>query len=81
MPLQAQGARGSISGRVVDSTNQLTMQRATVTIEGTQRGAVTRTDGGFLLRDVPAGTARLRVTRIGFASQLKEVDVRAGQIV
>ncbi len=78
-PLQAQGARGAISGRVVDSTSQLPMQSVTVTIEGTQRGAVTRVDGGFNLNDLPAGTARLRVTRIGYTPQVKDVAVVPGQ--
>ena len=78
-PLQAQGARGAISGRVVDSTSQLPMQSVTVTIEGTQRGAITRVDGGFLLSDLPAGTARLRVTRIGYTPQVKDVAVVPGQ--
>ncbi len=80
-PLQAQGARGVISGRVVDSTSQLPMQSVTVTIEGTQRGAVTRVDGGFQLADLPAGTARLRVTRIGYTPQVKDVAVVPGQTV
>ncbi len=78
-PLQAQGARGVITGRVVDSTSQLPMQSVTVTIEGTQRGAVTRVDGGFQLNDLPAGNARLRVTRIGYTPQTKDVAVIPGQ--
>lgn len=78
-PLQAQG-RGSITGRVVDSTSQLPMQSVTVTIEGTQRGAITRVDGGFTLVDVPAGTSRLRVTRIGYTPQLKDVAITGGQV-
>ncbi len=78
-PLQAQGARGAISGRVVDSTSQLPMQSVTVTIEGTQRGAVTGVDGAFRLNDLPVGPARLRVTRIGYTPQTKEVAVQAGQ--
>ena len=78
-PLQAQGARGTISGRVIDSTSQLPMQSVTVTIEGTQRGAITRVDGGFQLTDLPAGTARLRVTRIGYTPQVRDVAVVPGQ--
>lgn len=78
-PLQAQG-RGTITGRVVDSTSQLPMQSVTVTIEGTQRGAITRIDGGFTLADVQAGTVRLRVVRIGYTPQLKDVSISAGQI-
>lgn len=80
-PLQAQGARGAISGRVIDSTSQLPMQSVTVSIEGTQRGALTRVDGGFLLPDVPVGTVRLRVTRIGYSRQLLDVTVVRGQTV
>ena len=80
-PVQAQGARGAISGRVIDSTSQLPMQSVTVTIEGTQRGAITRIDGGFQLADLPAGTARLRVTRIGYTPQVRDVAVVPGQTV
>ena len=80
-PVQAQGARGAISGRVIDSTSQLPMQSVTVTIEGTQRGAITRVDGGFQLADLPAGTARLRVTRIGYTPQVRDVAVVPGQTV
>ena len=78
-PLQAQGARGVIAGRVIDSTSQLPMQSVTVTIEGTQRGAITKVDGTFQLADLPAGTARLRVTRIGYTPQVKDVAVIPGQ--
>jgi TonB-dependent starch-binding outer membrane protein SusC len=78
-PLQAQGARGVIAGRVVDSTSQLPMQSVTVVVEGTQRGAITRVDGGFTIADLPAGTARIRVTRIGFTPQVKDVAVIPGQ--
>ena len=78
-PLHAQGARGVISGRVIDSTSQLPMQSVTVTIEGTQRGAISKVDGTFQLADLPAGTARLRVTRIGYTPQVKDVAVIPGQ--
>ncbi len=78
-PLQAQG-RGTVSGRVVDSTSQLPMQSVTVTVEGTQRGAITRVDGTFTLADLPAGTVRLRVTRIGYTPQIKEVSFTGGQV-
>ncbi len=78
-PLHAQ--RGVITGRVIDSTSQLPMQSVTVTIEGTQRGAVTGVDGAFRLADLPAGTARLRVTRIGYTPQIKEVALQPGQTV
>jgi TonB-dependent starch-binding outer membrane protein SusC len=79
--LAAQGATGNIAGRVVDSTSQQVLSSVTVQIEGTQRGTLTRNDGGFLLQAVPVGTVRVRVARIGYSPQTREVTVTAGQTV
>jgi iron complex outermembrane receptor protein len=70
-------ATGSISGRVVDSTSQAPVANATVHVEGTQIGALTRNDGGFLLRNVPARTHTVRVTRIGYGPKSASVTVEA----
>ena len=80
-PLAAQGTTGGISGRVVDSTSQQVLSNVTVQIEGTQRGTLTRNDGGFLLQGVPVGSVRVRVARIGYSPQTREVTVVANQTV
>ncbi|MDO8794432.1 MAG: TonB-dependent receptor [Vicinamibacterales bacterium] len=69
---------GTITGRVVDSTTQQPLSGVTVLIEGTQRGTVTGSDGGFRLSGVPAGTQSVRARRIGYTSQLRSVAVGAG---
>ena len=79
--LSAQGGRGTISGKVVDSTSQAALSSATVQILGTARGALTRADGGFTLTDIPVGAQRVRVARIGYAPQIKDVTVSAGATV
>ena len=76
--LLAQGATGSISGRVVDSTSQQPLASVTVQLEGTQRGTITRNDGGFAITDVPAGPHRVRIARIGYRPLTRDVVVTAG---
>jgi TonB-dependent starch-binding outer membrane protein SusC len=74
----AQTPTGSITGRVVDSTSQQPIANVSVVIDGTGRGTVTRSDGGFLLAAIPAGSYRVRAARIGFVAQTREVMVTAG---
>ena len=74
----AQAANGSISGRVVDSTSQQPISSVQIQLEGTQRGTSSRIDGGFLIPDVPAGSHRIRVSRIGYRPVTTDVTVTAG---
>ena len=79
--LGAQASTGTITGRVVDSASRQPLSAVSVRIVGTQRGALTRDDGAFTIAAVPAGTVRLRVSRIGFAPQVRDVTVAAGSSV
>jgi iron complex outermembrane receptor protein len=81
VPLGAQAPTGAVSGRVVDSTSQQPVASANVMLEGTQRGTVTRNDGSFTLAGVPTGAQRVRVNRIGYVAQSREVAVTAGGTV
>ncbi|AHG93773.1 TonB-dependent outer membrane protein, SusC/RagA (plasmid) [Gemmatirosa kalamazoonensis] len=74
-------ATGTISGRVVDSTAQQPITNATIAIVGTQRGTLTRNDGGFVMSGIPSGTIRVRAARIGFTAQEQEVTVPSGGTV
>jgi iron complex outermembrane receptor protein len=76
--LGAQASTGTINGRVVDSTSQQPLSNVTVSVVGTQLGALSRNDGGFTLVNVPAGAQRVRVARIGYASKEVPVTVNAG---
>jgi iron complex outermembrane receptor protein len=78
--LSAQG-RGTITGKVVDTLSQAGLSNATVQVVGTARGVLTRTDGSFTLSDVPVGAQRVRVARIGYAPQQREVTVSVGTTV
>lgn len=70
---------GSVTGTVVDATNRAPLSGAQVSIEGTQRGALSDARGRFLILQVPTGPQTVRVTYIGYASQTQEINVGAGQ--
>lgn len=78
---RAQGAVGTITGRVVDSTSSAPISSASVTIVGTTRGTLTRPDGSFAMANVPAGSATVRVSRIGYAAVNKTTTVSSGGTV
>jgi iron complex outermembrane receptor protein len=79
--LPAQGTGGTISGRVVDSTSQQGLANVQLQVVGTQRGALSRADGGYTIVGVPAGSATVRATRLGYTPQTQTVTVADGQTV
>ena len=80
LPLAAQGT-GSVRGQVVDSVTQQGLAGANVAIQGTTRAAQTGPDGSYLIIDVPAGAAIVRVTRIGYGPGQQTVTVTDGGTV
>src|SRR3989440_806693 len=72
---------GTIAGHVTDAPTGRPVMGVRVTVVGTDRGAVTHEDGGFVLTDVPEGAHRVRASRIGFTPQEQTGVVVAGQSV
>ena len=69
VPLAAQQtAGGAITGRVTDRVSGQPVSDVRVQIVGTQRGALTRTNGAFRIVGVPNGTYTVRASRIGYAA-------------
>ncbi len=75
---QAQEA-GRITGVVRASETQRPLQGAQVFIQGTRIGALTNTEGRYLIQSVPTGTHEVRVTIIGYSQGSTTVVVGAGQ--
>jgi TonB-dependent starch-binding outer membrane protein SusC len=80
-PLAAQAGTGIVTGRVVDSASQQPLVSATIRVIGTTSGALTRNDGSYTLSGIRPGPQQLRVTRIGFAAQVRPITVTAGGTV
>lgn len=70
---------GTIQGTVHVMPWDEALPEATVTVEGTALKAVSDLEGRFEIKDVPAGTYRVRVSFSEYKPQVLEVVVAAGQ--
>src|SRR5687768_13557029 len=73
--LTAQAQQGRVTVRVTDAATQQPVGQAQVQIVGTTLGGLTASEGRFTIRGVPAGTHQVRVLRVGYSEQKKQVTV------
>src|SRR3954463_5562399 len=70
---------GTVSGRVVDSQGT-PLQGATISLAGTNRGAIVRSDGSYRL-PAPAGRYEIRARLLGYTPRADSVTISAGSDV
>jgi len=75
----AQSATGTVEGRVLNTRNGEYLEKARVTVEGTQIETFTDATGQYRLNGVPAGSVQVRVFHTGLVAQVRTVTVTAGQ--
>jgi hypothetical protein len=74
--------RGTIAGRVTDRRTGHAIPFASVTVPGAKRGALSNSEGLFVIGAVPAGTWEVRVQFLGYSPESKPaVVVVAGKQV
>jgi TonB-linked SusC/RagA family outer membrane protein len=78
VPLAAQQTTGSVTGRVTEAGGDQPVPSAQIQIVGTNLGAITDAAGRFTVRGVPARAVAVRVLRVGFQEQSRQVTVTAG---
>lgn len=76
-------ARTNVSGMVTDQSYQ-TLEYATVILVANHdsaitHGAVTGADGTYLLKNVPVGKYRMKVSSIGYLTETKEILLEDGK--
>lgn len=71
---------GRITGLVTQEETSQPLEGAAVSLAGTNLGALTRTDGRYLILNVPPGSHTLRVELIGHATVERAITVSAGQM-
>ena len=76
--LTAQAQQGRVTVRVTDAASQQPVSQAQVQVVGTTLGGLTGPEGRFVIRGVPAGTHQIRVLRVGYGEQKKQVEVPTG---
>lgn len=74
-PLQGQNTQRTISGNIIDGTNQDPLIGATVMVKDATTGTVTDLDGNFSL-SLPAGANILVITYTGYTPMEIDVDGR-----
>lgn len=75
----AQTSTSSIEGLVIDSVSLKPLIGASISIEGTTIGAVSRAEGQFKLSGLAAGTFTLRVHALGYALHREQIKLRSGE--
>ncbi|PJJ79795.1 TonB-dependent receptor [Mucilaginibacter auburnensis] len=72
---------GKISGKITDQKTGETLIGATVSIDGTSKGAAADVDGKYILSGLTPGRYTLTVKYIGYQSKsISDVEVKAGQV-
>jgi len=67
---------GKIVGKVTDAQTGEAIINANILVVGTQRGAVTDLDGKYTIIAVPAGTATIRASILGYqTSEVRDVKI------
>ena len=77
---QQQQAQNAVSGVVVDSVGGRPIIGAQVTVEGTQRRALSDERGQFRLGGLTGQTLTIRVTRLGYQPVTRTVQVGSGDV-
>jgi Fe(3+) dicitrate transport protein len=74
------GDRGRVAGQVVTAADGRPLPTATVAPlrRADSRGAITDSEGRFLLEDLPADSVTLRVRHVGYVTTTRTVRVRSG---
>jgi TonB-linked SusC/RagA family outer membrane protein len=81
LPAAAQQATGNVGVTVLEQGSGRPVFQAQVSIVNTTLGGVTGQDGKFLIRGVPLGARQVRVLRVGYTEQKKDVVVSATSTV
>ncbi|MBI4520450.1 MAG: TonB-dependent receptor [Gemmatimonadetes bacterium] len=74
-----QPGTGTVTGVIRDAQNLGPINAVQMYIPTLQIGTLSQANGRYLLVNVPAGTHEVRVERIGYRMELRQVTVTAGQ--
>ncbi len=77
-PSSVDAQQGQIVGQVVDAATLRPLGEVQVFIAGSGFGALTRSDGRYLILNVPPGAHTLSAERIGMETQSQQITVTAG---
>lgn len=71
----------NVKGTVINSRNQQFIQGVTIQIPELQTGAYSKSNGDFIIKDVPVGRYTVRFSAVGFEPRLMNIVVTSGKEV
>jgi TonB-linked SusC/RagA family outer membrane protein len=71
--------QGTVLVRVVDAASSAPIEQAQVFVVGTSTGGLSNAEGRYTFRSLAAGVRVIRVLRVGYAEQKKQIEVHTGQ--
>lgn len=72
---------GSLKGTVLDKDNGDPLISATVFVKGTKKGANTKFDGTFLIKDIPAGIYTIEISYVGYKKyEITGLEIKPGKM-
>lgn len=72
-------AQGTITGHITDASTGQPVPAAQISIVGTNAGAQSNDEGLYSIRGINPGSVEVRVLRVGYSEQRKQVTVAAGE--
>lgn len=74
-------ATGKVTGKIIDAKTNETLIGATVSIQGTTRGAATDVEGKYILGGLTPGKYTLLIRYIGYQQKsITDVEIKAGEV-
>ena len=67
---------GTLAGKVTVEKTKEPLRAANVIIEGTEMGALTKSDGSFIIKNIPVGVYDVSARIMGYEKQTKEVEIK-----
>jgi TonB-dependent starch-binding outer membrane protein SusC len=74
----AEAQTGSVTGRVTDARSGAPLGGVEILVVGPSLSARSRSDGRFLIPDVPGGRVTVRARQVGYAPAQRDITVTAG---
>jgi iron complex outermembrane receptor protein len=69
-------AQNQLSGKIRDEKDNSSLPAVSVYIPDLQLAAITDSSGTYTIRNIPNGTYLLQVTLIGYATQIREINIK-----
>lgn len=77
----AEARSGTVRGRAVELATGEPVTGANLLLEGTAWHGVSGLDGSYVIKNVPAGTYRLRLSFVTFKTIVREIRVGTGEVL